>query len=146
MNLSISGARRKALDLEVLHEKDGKQLQGSCGRRNLGSRALGTLTYTTSFTTIALYIRLVSFAMITCFGLELRKLLRIHMLWTSSQTHASLRTALLQDFSTFRPSFQLRDCCHTHSGCSIELRCETLKGIPSANEGLAPPWSKHSEC
>ena len=58
MNLSISSARRKVFDPEVLHEKDGKQLRGSCGRRILGSQVLGTLTYTTGFTTITLYILL----------------------------------------------------------------------------------------
>jgi hypothetical protein len=55
MNLSISGARHKLLDLEVLHEKDGKQLQGRCGRPNLGSRALGTLQLLSPFTFVRFF-------------------------------------------------------------------------------------------
>jgi len=55
MNLSISGAQHNVFDLEVLHEKDGKQLQGKCGRLNLGSRVLGTLQLLSPFTFVRFF-------------------------------------------------------------------------------------------
>lgn len=89
-----------------------RKMESSCRGGAVGATSgLGLLVpYTTGSTTIALLrSTLPSFAMATPFRLELRKLIHIHMPWKFSQTHASLRIAFLQDFSTFRPSLQLRD-------------------------------------
>jgi hypothetical protein len=139
MNLSISSARCKVLDLEVLHEKDGKAAAGEV--RSAQSRVSGSWYLTPLAPLLSpFYIRLFlplprshlsdyncgSCFTSTCRGNFLRPM-------RASELHSCKISP------RFDHHFSEEMWCLTHFGCSIELRREALKGTPSANEGLAPP-------